>query len=124
MSIGADTAVNVAVEALDKIRATATSLERVFVVEVMGRDCGYIALQVALAGGCEEVLIPEKAPLISAITMASEPKMKIDAKTKYNQTNALFIFFLIFSLLSAKSANICFYFLKLILLSKTIICYF
>lgn len=60
MSIGADTAVNVAVEALDKIRDTATSLERVFVVEVMGRDCGYIALQVALAGGCEEVLIPEK----------------------------------------------------------------
>ncbi len=60
MSIGADSAVNVAIEALDKIRDTATSLERVFVVEVMGRDCGYIALQVALAGGCEEVLIPEK----------------------------------------------------------------
>jgi 6-phosphofructokinase 1 len=60
ISIGADTAVNVAVDALDKIRDTATSLERVFVVEVMGRCCGYIALQVALAGGCEEVLIPEK----------------------------------------------------------------
>ncbi len=60
LSIGADTAVNVAVDALDKIRDTATSLERIFVVEVMGRDCGYIALQVALAGGCEEVLIPEK----------------------------------------------------------------
>lgn len=60
MSIGADTAVNVAVEALDKIRDTATSLERVFVVEVMGRDCGYIALRVGLAGGCEEVLIPER----------------------------------------------------------------
>lgn len=60
LSIGADTAVNVAVSALDKIRDTATSLERIFVVEVMGRDCGYIAMQVALAGGCEEVLIPEK----------------------------------------------------------------
>lgn len=60
ISIGADTAVNVAVDALDKIRDTATSLERVFVVEVMGRDCGYIALQVAVAGGCEEVIIPEK----------------------------------------------------------------
>jgi len=60
ISIGADTAVNVAVEALDKIRDTSTSLERIFVVEVMGRDCGYIALRVALAGGCEEVLIPEK----------------------------------------------------------------
>jgi len=60
ISIGADTAVNVAVDALDKIRDTATSLERIFVVEVMGREGGYIALQVALAGGCEEVLIPEK----------------------------------------------------------------
>jgi 6-phosphofructokinase 1 len=67
MSIGTDTAVNVAVNALDKIRDTATSLERVFVVEVMGRDCGYIALQVALAGGCEEVLIPEKDTVMKKI---------------------------------------------------------
>jgi len=59
LTLGADTAVNVALDALDKIRDTATSLERIFVVEVMGRDCGYIALQVALAGGCEEVLVPE-----------------------------------------------------------------
>ncbi|MCM8786757.1 MAG: 6-phosphofructokinase [Candidatus Omnitrophica bacterium] len=60
LCIGVDTAVNVALDALDKIRDTATSLERIFVVEVMGRNCGYIALQVALAGGCEEVLLPEK----------------------------------------------------------------
>ena len=60
MAIGADTAVNVALDALDKIRDTSTSLERIFVVEVMGRDCGYIALQVALAGGCEEVIFPGK----------------------------------------------------------------
>ncbi|UCD14968.1 MAG: 6-phosphofructokinase [Candidatus Omnitrophota bacterium] len=59
MAIGADTAVNVALDALDKIRDTSTSLERIFVVEVMGRNCGYIALRVALAGGCEEVLFPE-----------------------------------------------------------------
>jgi len=59
LSIGSDTAVNVALDALDKIRDTATSLERIFVMEVMGRNCGYIALQVALAGGCEEVLVPE-----------------------------------------------------------------
>jgi 6-phosphofructokinase 1 len=59
-AIGADTAVNVALDALDKIRDTATSLERIFVVEVMGRKCGWIAMQVALAGGCEEVLLPEK----------------------------------------------------------------
>jgi len=60
LAIGCDTAVNVAVDALDKIRDTATSLERIFVVEVMGRDSGYIAMQVALAGGCEEVLVPER----------------------------------------------------------------
>ncbi len=59
-SLGADTALNVALDALDKIRDTATSLERIFVVEVMGRDFGFIALQVALAGGCEEVLLPER----------------------------------------------------------------
>jgi 6-phosphofructokinase 1 len=59
-TIGADTSVNVALDALDKIRDTATSLERIFVVEVMGRRCGYIAMQVALAGGCEEVLLPER----------------------------------------------------------------
>jgi 6-phosphofructokinase 1 len=60
LAIGADTAVNVALDAVDKIRDTATSLERIFVVEVMGRQSGYIALKVALAGGCEEVLLPEK----------------------------------------------------------------
>lgn len=60
LAIGADTSVNVALDALDKIRDTATSLERIFVVEVMGRRCGHIAMQVALAGGCEEVLLPER----------------------------------------------------------------
>ncbi len=60
LSLGADTAVNVAMDAIDKIRDTAMSLERIFVIEVMGRDCGYIAMQVALAGGCEEALVPEK----------------------------------------------------------------
>ena len=58
-TIGSDTAINTALDALDKIRDTATSMERIFVVEVMGRGCGYIALQVALAGGCEDVIIPE-----------------------------------------------------------------
>jgi 6-phosphofructokinase 1 len=59
ITIGADTAVNTALTAIDNIRDTATSMERVFVVEVMGRECGYIALQVALEGGCEDVLLPE-----------------------------------------------------------------
>ncbi|MGD9015003.1 MAG: 6-phosphofructokinase [Candidatus Omnitrophota bacterium] len=59
-TIGADTAINTALGAIDKIRDTATSMERIFVVEVMGRDCGFIALQVALGGGAEDVLIPER----------------------------------------------------------------
>jgi len=59
-TIGADTAVNTALDAIDKIRDTATSMERIFVVEVMGRDCGFIALQVALGGGAEDALIPER----------------------------------------------------------------
>jgi 6-phosphofructokinase 1 len=59
-TVGADTAINTALAAIDNIRDTATSMERIFVVEVMGRDCGFIALAVALAGGCEDVIIPEK----------------------------------------------------------------
>ena len=59
-TIGCDTAINTALSAIDNIRDTATSMERIFVVEVMGRDCGFIALAVALAGGCEDVFIPEK----------------------------------------------------------------
>lgn len=58
VTIGSDTAVNTALEAIDKIRDTATSMERIFVVEVMGRSSGYIAMQVALAGGAEEAIIP------------------------------------------------------------------
>ncbi len=59
MTIGWDTAINTALAAIDNIRDTATSMERIFVVEVMGRDSGSIALAVALAGGCEDVIIPE-----------------------------------------------------------------
>jgi 6-phosphofructokinase 1 len=60
-TIGADTAVNTALDAIDKIRDTVTSMERIFVVEVMGRGSGYIAMQVALGSGAEDVLIPERA---------------------------------------------------------------
>ena len=58
-AVGTFTAVNVALEAIDKIRDTATSMERIFVVEVMGRKEGYIASLVGLAGGAEDVLLPE-----------------------------------------------------------------
>lgn len=66
-TIGLDTAVNTALYAIDNIRDTSTSMERIFVVEVMGRDCGYLALQVALAGGCEEVIIPERKPDLETV---------------------------------------------------------
>ncbi len=59
-TIGTDTAVNTALYAIDKIRDTATSLERIFVIEVMGRETGYIALQVGLAGGAEDIIISER----------------------------------------------------------------
>ncbi|MBN2057300.1 MAG: 6-phosphofructokinase [Candidatus Saganbacteria bacterium] len=58
-TIGFDTAVNTALEAIDKIRDTATSHERLFVVEVMGRHNGFIALDVGLSAGAEAILIPE-----------------------------------------------------------------
>jgi 6-phosphofructokinase 1 len=58
-SIGFDTAVNTAIEAIDRVRDTAYSHERVFVIEVMGRRNGFIALEAGLAGGAEAVLIPE-----------------------------------------------------------------
>lgn len=58
-TIGFDTAVNSALEAVDRIRDTASSLERLFFIEVMGRYAGFIGLAVGLAGGAEDVLIPE-----------------------------------------------------------------
>jgi len=58
-TIGFDTAVNTALEAIDKIRDTATSHERLFLVEVMGRHNGFIALDVGLSAGAEAILIPE-----------------------------------------------------------------
>lgn len=57
--IGYDTALNTAMQAIDKIRDTAQSHERIFVVEVMGRDSGYIAYGAGLAGGAEAILVPE-----------------------------------------------------------------
>jgi len=58
-SIGFHTAVDTALGAIDKVRDTAYSHERVFVVEVMGRSCGFIAVEAGLAGGAESILIPE-----------------------------------------------------------------
>jgi 6-phosphofructokinase 1 len=59
-TIGFDTAVNTAVEAIDKIRDTMDAHDRVFIIEVMGRDAGYIALHSGIATGAENILIPER----------------------------------------------------------------
>ena len=58
-AIGFDTAINTALDAIDKIRDTAGSLQRPFFIEVMGKDRGFIALDVGIAGGAEDILIPE-----------------------------------------------------------------
>ncbi|MFZ0981430.1 MAG: ATP-dependent 6-phosphofructokinase [Candidatus Acidiferrales bacterium] len=59
ITIGVDTALNVALEAIDRIKVTASSHERAFLVEVMGRNCGYLALIAGIAGGAECVVLPE-----------------------------------------------------------------
>lgn len=67
LTIGFDTAVNTALEAIDKIRDTADSHDRVFFIEVMGRDSGYIAIQSGIGGGAEIVLVPETLTTIDDV---------------------------------------------------------
>ncbi|MBD2703691.1 6-phosphofructokinase [Spirosoma sp. BT702] len=69
-TIGFDTAVNTALEAIDKIRDTADSHDRIFFIEVMGRDSGYIAIQSGIAGGAEMVMVPEVLTPISEVVEA------------------------------------------------------
>ncbi|HVO70048.1 MAG TPA: 6-phosphofructokinase [Aggregatilineaceae bacterium] len=59
VTIGVDTALNIALEAIDRLKVTASSHERAFLVEVMGRNCGYLALMSGIAGGAEAICIPE-----------------------------------------------------------------
>lgn len=59
VAIGVDTALNIALEAIDRLKVTASSHHRAFLVEVMGRKCGYLALMAAIAGGAEAFVIPE-----------------------------------------------------------------
>jgi 6-phosphofructokinase 1 len=75
-TIGFDTAVNTAVEAIDKIRDTADAHDRLFVVEVMGRDAGYIALHSGIATGAENILIPETKTDIEAMIASLSEKEK------------------------------------------------
>lgn len=73
-TIGFDTAVNTAVEAIDKVRDTADAHDRLFIIEVMGRDSGYIALHSGIATGAENILIPEKKTNLEEILVALEEK--------------------------------------------------
>lgn len=59
VTIGVDTAVNITLEAIDRLRTTASSHQRAFLVETMGRNCGYIALMAGIAGGAEVIVTPE-----------------------------------------------------------------
>ena len=73
-TIGLDTAVNTAVQAIDKIRDTADAHDRLFIIEVMGRDAGYIALHSGIATGAENILIPEQKTNIDAIITSLQEK--------------------------------------------------
>jgi 6-phosphofructokinase 1 len=59
VTIGIDTALNIALEAIDRLKVTASSHHRAFVVEVMGRKCGYLGLMAGLAGGADAIVVPE-----------------------------------------------------------------
>jgi 6-phosphofructokinase 1 len=68
-SIGFDTAINTALDAIDKIRDTASSIQHPFFIEVMGRHRGFIALDVGIAGGAEDILIPEAETKIEELSL-------------------------------------------------------
>jgi 6-phosphofructokinase 1 len=73
-TIGFDTAVNTAVEAIDKIRDTADAHDRLFIIEVMGRDAGYIALHSGIATGAENILVPERKTDIEDLVASLQEK--------------------------------------------------
>jgi 6-phosphofructokinase 1 len=85
VSIGSDTAVNITLEAIDRLRTTASSHQRAFAVETMGRDCGYIALMAGLAGGAEVIALPE-----SEISPA-EVAERLRAAYRRGKTHALVV---------------------------------
>jgi 6-phosphofructokinase 1 len=81
-TIGFDTAANTALESIDKIRDTAASHDRIFFIEVMGRNCGALALEVGVAGGAEVILVPEVPVSLPAVCGALEEGRR-HGKTSY-----------------------------------------
>ncbi len=73
ITIGVDTALNIALEAIDRLKVTASSHHRAFLVEVMGRECGYLALVAGITGGAEAIVLPEieADPEVIAVTLRS-----------------------------------------------------
>jgi len=84
-TIGYDTAINTVVEAADKIRDTAYSHDRLFIIEVMGRDAGFIALRAGIAAGAEDILIPE------TITYIDDLLHKLEHDWRKNKTSGIII---------------------------------
>jgi 6-phosphofructokinase 1 len=85
VSVGADTAINITLEAIDRLRTTASSHQRAFVVETMGRECGYIALMAGIAGGAEVIAIPERE------VEAAEVAERLRAAYRRGKTHALVV---------------------------------
>ncbi|MFL5814319.1 MAG: 6-phosphofructokinase [Bdellovibrionia bacterium] len=75
-TIGFDTAVNTAVDAIDRIRDTASSHDRIFLVEVMGRASGFIAVETGIGGGAETIIVPEKKETAASIVSTIDRGMR------------------------------------------------
>jgi len=80
-AIGFDTAINTALDAIDKIRDTAGALNRLFFIEVMGKSRGFIALEVGIAGGAEDILIPEVETKIEQLSLGIRRSFKRGKKS-------------------------------------------
>jgi len=76
MAIGVDTALNTIMDAVDKLRDTASSHQRAFLIETMGRECGYLAVMAGIIGGAETVLIPEVETTLEEVAHAVEDAYK------------------------------------------------
>jgi 6-phosphofructokinase 1 len=85
VTIGCDTAINVTLEAIDRLRTTASSHQRAFAVETMGRNCGYIALMAGIAGGAEVIALPESE------LKPSEVAERLRAAYQRGKTHALVV---------------------------------
>src|SRR5437762_8585414 len=85
VSIGCDTAINITLEAIDRLRTTASSHQRAFAVETMGRNCGYIALMAGIAGGAEVIALPESE------LKPEEVAERLRAAYKRGKTHALVV---------------------------------